>query len=110
MRTLDQRIVLDVRAVQPRMCCWIIAHCTARNQFASHVDAFAKHAVLLQVFTEHMVTLSLSGYMFFGSALAVSDRVLHVRFLLYAVLAAIVQRDCLADLGGCFFPQSEQQA
>jgi hypothetical protein len=39
------------------------------------------HAMLIQVFTEHMVTLSLSGYMFFGSALAVSDRVLHVRLM-----------------------------
>ena len=56
-----------------------------------------------------MVTLSLSGYMFFGSALAVSDKVLHVRFLLNAVLVAIVQHDCLANLGGCLL-QSELQA
>lgn len=40
-----------------------------------------------QVFTEHMVTLSLSGYMFFGSALAVSDRVLHVRSPTFTLLS-----------------------
>ena len=51
-----------------------------------------------QVFTEHMVTLSLSGYMFFGSALAVSDRVLHVRTLVHTALlpCAVI---CLAHLG-----------
>jgi hypothetical protein len=55
-----------------------------------------------------MVTLSLSGYMFFGSALAVSDRVLHVRFLLHAVLAAIVQRACLVNLGDCLLLPDQQ--
>ena len=48
-----------------------------------------------------MVTLSLSGYMFFGSALAVSDRVLHVRVLRYAALAAFSQRACLTNFGDC---------
>jgi hypothetical protein len=62
-----------------------------------------------QVFTEHMVTLSLSGYMFFGSALAVSDRVLHVRLLSYAALAAFAQRACLAILSDCLL-LPEQQA
>jgi hypothetical protein len=76
---------------------------------ARHVDAFAKRAVLSQVFTEHMVTLSLSGYMFFGSALAVSDRVLHVRLLSYAALAAFAQRACMVNLGDCWL-LPEQQA
>jgi hypothetical protein len=93
MRTWDQRIVLDVSAERWQLWCCDTA-------VRSHVDGMhiicglspAKACCALQVFTEHMVTLSLSGYMFFGSALAVSDRVLHVRLLAHPALAA---RCCL---------------
>jgi len=35
--------------------------------------------IILDVFSNHMIAVSLSGYLFFGSAIAVSDKLIGVR-------------------------------
>ena len=48
--------------------------------------------IILDVFSNHMIAVSLTGYLFFGSAIAVSDKLIGVLTAQYPTVAAPVMQ------------------